>query len=218
MELNVTPLQFRAVTYAAVVNKTHSWKETRLRVREGWAVLRAASDHSPWRGGLLHSSSLHFYQGTHCCPNGAPVSDLLFRWTLLHTLMWQHKIMQRGIQSLQNETLSLASVTKRANRAAIEGAEGMDMPRGGKVSAASTTALLLPYTDEGPRRMSPMSVLFLKSSALMLLVFDHWNKENEMISGFPFPKAFSEGSYYEVSAQGESHTPFVPYSVLAALF
>lgn len=39
MELNVTPLQFRAVTYAAVVNKTHSWRETRLRVREEWAVV-----------------------------------------------------------------------------------------------------------------------------------------------------------------------------------
>lgn len=61
-------------------------------------------------------------------------------------------------------------------------------------SAASAVALL-PYTDEGPRRMSPMSVLFLKSSALMLLVFDHWNKENEMISAFPIPKAFSEVSY-----------------------
>lgn len=41
----------------------------------------------------------------------------------------------------------------------------------------------LPYMGEGPLRMSPMSVLFLKSSALMLLVFDHWNKENQMISG-----------------------------------
>lgn len=47
MELNVTPLQFRLVTYATAVNKIHSWKETRLRVREGWELL-SASDHSLW--------------------------------------------------------------------------------------------------------------------------------------------------------------------------
>lgn len=56
--------------------------------------------------------------------------------------------------------------------------------------------------------MSPMSVLFLKNSALMLLVFDHWNKENEMVSGFPVPKASIEVNY-EVP-QGESHTPIFP--------
>lgn len=45
--------------------------------------------------------------------------------------------------------------------------------------------------------MSPMSVLFLKNSALMLLVFDHWNKENKMVSGFPVPRA-SLAVNYEV--------------------
>lgn len=43
--------------------------------------------------------------------------------------------------------------------------------------------------------MSPVSVLFLKNSALMLLVFDHWNKENEMVSGFPVPKVSLEVNY-----------------------
>lgn len=51
----------------------------------------------------------------------------------------------------------------------------------------SSTMEVLPYMGEGPLRMSPMSALFLKSSALMLLVFDHWKKENEIIFSFPFP-------------------------------
>lgn len=53
---------------------------------------------------------------------------------------------------------------------------------------------LLPYTGEGPRRTSPTSALFLKNSALMLLVFDHWNKENEVISGAPVSIASPEAN------------------------
>lgn len=66
-----------------------------------------------------------------------------------------------------------------------------------------------PYTDEGPLHRSPMSALFLKSSALMLLVFDHWNKENKMILGFPVPIGSLEVNLIR-SAQGESHTPIFP--------
>lgn len=41
---------------------------------------------------------------------------------------------------------------------------------------------VLPYMGEGPLRRSLTSGPFLRNSAQMLLVFDHWN-EKEMVSG-----------------------------------
>lgn len=66
----------------------------------------------------------------------------------------------------------------------------------------------LPYTGEGPLRRSPGSALFSRSSALMLLVFDHWNKEKDdfRVSCYhrcPRGKLLS-------SAQDESHTTIFP--------
>lgn len=82
MELNVTPLQLRTATYAAAVNKTRSWKETRL-----WARQAAEPAQSPPVAGFPHSSSLHFHQITHGCHTATPPgSDLLFRWTWPPTL------------------------------------------------------------------------------------------------------------------------------------
>lgn len=50
---------------------------------------------------------------------------------------------------------------------------------------------------EDPLHMFPMSVLFLRSSALMLLVSDHWNKENEMVSRCLVPTGSPEVTLYE---------------------
>lgn len=55
--------------------------------------------------------------------------------------------------------------------------------RGGRADEVPLGGVL-PYTGEGPLRRSLMSVPFSRNSALMLLVFDHWN-EKEMISGLP---------------------------------
>lgn len=107
------------------------------------------------------------------------------------TLMWHQKIMQHGIQkSFQNETflwhLSLKEpiiqILKGRWRRHVAHPPGALQRRQGQHSLQQGG--LLPYMDEGPPRMSPMSVLFLKSSALMLLVFDHWNIENEILE-FP---------------------------------
>lgn len=63
---------------------------------------------------------------------------------------------------------------------------------------------------EDPPHKSPVSVLFLRSSALMLLVFDHWNKENEMISGLPVLRGSSEVNSLLRSALGEQHPSSFP--------
>lgn len=59
------------------------------------------------------------------------------------------------------------------------------------------TGGILPYTGEGPLRRSPMSALFLKSSALTLLVFDHWNKGKHDFRVSCF-HSFPRSNHYEV--------------------
>lgn len=77
---------------------------------------------------------------------------------------------------------------------------------GGGIASEVTHGGVLPYMGEGPLRRSLMSVPFLRNSALMLLVFDHWN-EKEMVSGLPslkFPRCELPGKKWSAGQTGLS--------------